>query len=391
VVLLVAPAAEACRFVAYVGDQPLDAAELLVDPFHSLVDMATEPALCPGVRDSRRYNASQFALRNNDLNADGFGVAWYDVARAENFPRRVRAADAIAHGASRHHELLEAVVGLGDATRPYLASNMTCVSDVAPRTSAARSKAIFAHTRAASAGAPNTLNSHPFLYNTLTWMHNGGIAGFDDDDDEDTAASTSGRSTTTVKELLRSRLDPAIRRLVAGETDSEYAGAAFAHELRQFPQGVHYPLHSMRTALRRAIRHLAELAAEVSDGASSLNFAVTDGVSLVASRYRTSAAEDPPSLYFKRVRPFGGEGGPTAGVIVASEPLDDDLAHWTLLGKDRMLSWGPDEGLTVECVDYPLDTQACDSDLPLSGTLSDFKAAEEEARRAPAGGGVLRV
>lgn len=50
------------------------------------------------------------------------------------------------------------------------------------------------------------------------------------------------------------------------------------------------------------------------------------------------------------------------GIIVASEPLEDTLpalSAWRLLGKDKMLSYHPDEGVRIECL-----SELCTADLP---------------------------
>ena len=93
---------------------------------------------------------------------------------------------------------------------------------------------------------------------------------------------------------------------------------------------------------------------------SSLNFAVSDGTSLVVIRFRSSMNEDPPTLYYRRVE---------EGVIVASEPSSSDartLAEWTLLGKNRMLSYSPSTGVHVECV----CPHSCDDDVSAAAHFS---------------------
>ena len=103
---------------------------------------------------------------------------------------------------------------------------------------------------------------------------------------------------------------------------------------------------------------------------SSLNFAVSDGRSLVVIRFRSSMSEDPPTLYYRRVE---------EGVIVASEPSSSDaetLKEWTLLGKNRMLSYSPSTGVHVECV----CPHSCDDDV---------SAAAHFAGRPDAGAAVV--
>ena len=348
--LVLVPLVSGCRWIAYLGREEISGEELLLHPSHNLVEMATtveEPRLdaCPGSRSSKRFNASQFALRNVDDNLDGFGVTWY--SDESDFARRVRSGEPIVSETGVPHELFRALFTASAPT--FLTANNTCQSEL-QTSSLLKSKAIFAHVRAASSGLAQQTNAHPFTFNTLSFVHNGCIAAFDDD----------------VKSIIDERHAESLK-LVAGSTDSEYAGALFVEHLRGFPQGPHYPLQSLRNAMRRTLREISELTQMVTADASSLNFAVTDGKSLVVSRYRTSAIEDPPTLYFKPIR---GDDSRIQAVVVASEPLDLDdlddhtgLATWTLLGKDTMLSFNPDEGLTIECIDLGPNS-SCDDNIP---------------------------
>ena len=99
---------------------------------------------------------------------------------------------------------------------------------------------------------------------------------------------------------------------------------------------------------------------------SSLNFAVSDGTSLVVIRFRSSMSEDPPTLYYRIVE---------EGVIVASEPSSSDaetLKEWTLLGKNRMLSYSPSTGVHVECV----CPHSCDADVSAAAHFSGRSKAD---------------
>lgn len=72
------------------------------------------------------------------------------------------------------------------------------------------------------------------------------------------------------------------------------------------------------------------------------------------TRFRSSEHEDPPSLYYKSM---------AEGVVVASEPLDmthGKLKEWKLLGKDKMLSYHPDEGIQVDCL-----SEICTEDVDM--------------------------
>ena len=348
--LLLVAGARACRFMIYVGEQPVDGREFLLDTENNLLSLATEPPLVPAAKLSPRFNATQFALRNAELNLDGYGVSWYEAG--EPFPRRVRsAAPVVDHG---EPDATLAALLRGDAVPTLFRASMdSCVEEpLAPPKVDLRSRAIFAHVRAASPFAEiSEKTSHPFAFQTLAWLHNGAVHGFE-----------------RIRDDLLEATRPAARSLVAGSTDSEIAGAVFADHLAGFPERRTYDLLSLRSAMAATIATISHVAAaadlgpacDASERPSSLNFAATDGVSLVVARYRSHPDEDPPTLYYRAVE---------RGVYVASEPTSsktEDLREWVLLGKNRMLSYSPASGVLVECVDHG----DCDDDVPASTALA---------------------
>jgi predicted glutamine amidotransferase len=215
--LLLVAGARACRFMIYVGEQPVDGREFLLDTENNLLSLATEPPLVPAAKLSPRFNATQFALRNAELNLDGYGVSWYEAG--EPFPRRVRsAAPVVDHG---EPDATLAALLRGDAVPTLFRASMdSCVEEpLAPPKVELRSRAIFAHVRAASPFAEiSEKNSHPFAFQTLAWLHNGAVHGFE-----------------RIRDELLAATRPAARSLVAGSTDSEIAGAVFADHLAGFP------------------------------------------------------------------------------------------------------------------------------------------------------------
>lgn len=349
-VLFVASAARACRFVIYLGAEEMDASELLLWSPNNLVTMSRDKAIehTPGAQSSPRWNLTQFGQRNVDENLDGWGVSWY--VNNSDFPRRVRSAAPVADEFLNPHGDLVNLLRGSDLI-PYMATNDSCVSDAyAMKGGPLRSRTIVGHVRAASTGKLDKVNSHPFVFNTLTWVHNGAIASFE-----------------LIRDRLFQGLDESITKLVAGQTDSETAAAAFLDKLRGFPSSGKFSLEHLRNAMRTILRTITEANAEFGDS-NSLNFGVTDGEGLVVSRYRSNPREDPPTLYYKLIPE-------KKGIIVASEPLENDptaLLDWTLIGKDRILSFSPEAGLQIECVDLPAcdqhDTPAATLD-PISGLV----------------------
>src|SRR5271154_4252972 len=98
---------------------------------------------------------------------------------------------------------------------------------------------------------------------------------------------------------------------VQGNTDSEWAFAVFLNELANLgcspsqnkPGGFGHA--KLRTAMMNTISQINKWCEEVGEQEPSLlNFAVTDGEAVVASRYVSSSTEEPASLFFRYTPPF---------------------------------------------------------------------------------------
>jgi glutamine amidotransferase len=133
--------------------------------------------------------------------------------------------------------------------------------------------------------------SHPFQFGRFMFMHNGGVANF-----------------SKIKRQLLARLSLKAYSVIQGTTDSEHAGALFIDCLPGQNMHGDYSVELIKEALRQTIAvEDAEKAAGTSSRvyshdqnhhvASSLNFAVTDGKVVVATRFRDHPEEHPPSLY----------------------------------------------------------------------------------------------
>jgi glutamine amidotransferase len=160
-----------------------------------------------------------------------------------------------------------------------------------------------------------------------------------------------------IKRTLMNSLREEYFLFIQGGTDSEWAFAVFLSELANL--GVDPSAHkksgfghaTLRTAMMNTIALINGWCKEVGDTEPSLlNFAVTDGHAVVASRYVSSRTHEAASLFFRYVLPAAGADDASSGtafheyqpghfrmerqdkgqdiVLVASEPLTFERADW---------------------------------------------------------------
>ena len=246
--------------------------------------------------------------RNAAVNADGFGMGWYNDGVSED-PVIFTSISPAEHNVN--------------------------LSRIAGKT---RSRIVFGHARAASPGsAIHEMNCHPFQFGRFVFMHNGGIANF-----------------RVLRRPLQNMLSQSSFNMIAGTTDSELAGALFVDQLPDRNPYVAHPPQAVTAALRRTIHLIHDLAQQYGDPSnpatkiSSLNFAVSDGRTTVCSRFRDSTIEEPPSLYYcqytKHARVEGESefyyesDRPVLGVLVGSEPLNYNASIWHLVPKNHLIT-----------------------------------------------------
>jgi len=283
-----------CRFVLYMGPE-IKMASLVTEPAHSIVVQS--------------YHSEE---REEPLNGDGFGIAWYPTD-----------GDAIP-------------AVFKSITPAWNNLNLLNLSRVI------HSDCMLAHVRAATPGLPVTQsNCHPFIWQQLTFMHNGAIGDF-----------------KTVKRQLRNSLSDSRYNWIQGTTDSETIFALFVD---------HYSAlkgkdcaEKLATALLETIASIESLQKQSTkliktndDDISSndLNLVVTDGKSAVVSRYSTPGTM-PNSLYVHtghRYRCDNGEATLTPceepTVLVSSEPLTRD-GNWQCVEPNHLVI--VNESLEVE-------------------------------------------
>ena len=217
------------------------------------------------------------------VNADGFGFGWYDRARqVEPFVYR----SVLPIWNDDNLESLGAYVS---------------------------AECILANVRSATPGQLlAAANTQPFVAGPLSVLHNGFVTDF----------------KATLLRPLRRALDDESYAAISGTTDSEHLFAWLLQHLRD--------AGDLREGLADG---LASLMALAPDAEMTLNFIVSDGETVAASRLAHNS--DTPSLYTLTDH----EQFPDA-VLIASEPLFDDPA-WKAIPEGSLISIDRERTVTV--------------------------------------------
>ncbi|KAF2200685.1 N-terminal nucleophile aminohydrolase [Delitschia confertaspora ATCC 74209] len=322
-----------CRWFAYISpEEPCLLSDVLITPANSIAKQCSDhylPGLLPRDQDRDLDDSTDALLkmRNSLLNMDGLGLAWYTNA-ASSYIKSV------------------------DGPRPALyKSQSPPINDFNFRSLCENTETtcLFAHIRATSGSVVTQVNSHPFVFGRHVFMHNGVISNFNE----------IRRTTTSLLSF------PAFCNIL-GSTDSEHAAALYITNLTQSgPKETWqstYPLSEMLSAMTKTITQIMQLQKQNLGAArtpNSLNFCATDGIKMVAVRFRNHATQQPPSLYWSEFagRTLNGKfpGNPDSAdavnveavkgeeerigkhTIVASEPTTYDEGEWHLIGRNCAL------------------------------------------------------
>jgi glutamine amidotransferase len=337
-----------CRFLIYSGQSPILLSHLITSPTHSILTQSYDSRL--RIDTTRPHNG------------DGFGVGYYTT----NANPTARRRSSLSNGTTDHatekaaaasrQELLDLGPEPCIFTSTIPAWNCRNLERLASKTV---SPLIFAHVRASTEGALSDSNCHPFARGALMWMHNGGIGGW----------------KLGVKRKLVSDVNDRWFECVQGATDSEWAFALFLDSLEKAGVDADDPIEQKNgfghTVLRKAmlktieringyIKSLPASAREDGEVRSLLNFAITDGKSVVCTRYVSSKTDEAASLFFSSgtnwaeqpsATPQTGRGKIGKGeykmerrdkgadiVLVASEPLTFERDNWVTVPTNSVLT-----------------------------------------------------
>ncbi|PBP27967.1 Amidophosphoribosyltransferas-like protein precursor [Diplocarpon rosae] len=242
-----------CRFLVYKGSDEILLSKLILDPTHSILTQSFD---CRLRLDMRRPH-----------NGDGFGIGYYTEPKLGPEPC------------------------IFTSTTP--AWNCVNLQRIASKTA---SHLIFAHVRATTEGSLSDDNCHPFCHGSLMWMHNGGLGGW-----------------KYIKRRLGERIADKWYLQVQGGTDSEWAFALFLDTLERMGHNPSSPPKAgfgpgvLRHAMLQTIKQINDFIADIPrsvvenenvDTRSLLNFAITDGHSVVCTRYVSSRTDEAASLYY---------------------------------------------------------------------------------------------
>ncbi|KAF9959438.1 hypothetical protein BGZ70_008847 [Mortierella alpina] len=280
-----------CRMLLYKGNQPIQLAHLLTKPAHSIINQSFDSRLR---LDTRR-----------PINGDGFGVGWYE--------------------SQPDPELGAAPCIFTSVTPAWNNMNLIRLAEKI------KSPLVFAHVRASTAGSVSESNCHPWQFGRLMFMHNGNVADFH-----------------LIKRKVQESLSDEIFLTVNGNTDSEWAFAVFLSQLKTPHQAEPFCHSVLKDAMLRTIAKLNAWGQEAGiTEASMMNFAVTDGVSVVCSRYISSKTLEAASLYFSSGTRFesykpGHYRMIKADkrediVVIASEPLTFEKADWLTIPTNTLV------------------------------------------------------
>lgn len=307
-----------CRWLVYIGEKIL-LSDILITPQHSLLNQSlpNRALNTPDVKCSDYYNEKEHKKRNHNTNGDGFGVAWYT-----------------------HIKHLERAHCFKSISPAWNDQNLVSISE------GIESDVVFAHVRASSGSPISLQNCHPFKWDKYIFMHNGAIFNF-----------------SKVKKKIISMVSDEIFLNIQGNTDSEYAFALFLNVLNPSLKSRSFTAIELKDALAELIQIIMRLTG--LEGPSSLNFAVSDGYTVVCSRFRNSLKSDPPTLYCaegqclqlieiespnpqsacfqSRVNKLTqkemviNRGPYNKFAIVASEPLSFHQEDWFLIPRNHLL------------------------------------------------------
>ncbi|MDC0505964.1 class II glutamine amidotransferase [Candidatus Gracilibacteria bacterium] len=252
-----------CRLAVYKGI-PAIISDIIMTPSHSVIDQSKHST-----------------QREDPLNGDGFGIAWYKP------------------------ELQSTPAIFKDITPAWNHKNLASL------TRATKSPLFMAHIRDASPAMPVTFtNTHPFSYEQFSCIHNGHVTDF-----------------KKIKRDIMRTLSDEVYEQVWGNTDSEHFFALFLELYKN--SSTQDELDKISQCMHDAIAKISELFKKHKlSGEFMFNVVISDGKRIVASRYHSKGVQGLNTLYYTQ---------DSDSVLIASEPLDNNDS-WIEVDEDSILT-----------------------------------------------------
>jgi len=277
-----------CRFVSYIGNKPIIIKDLIEAPSNSLI------------KQSRHAKQGQ-----HGINADGFGLAWYNKEIEDN-PGIFKSIQP----------------AWNDKNLIHLSSKIT-------------SNCFLGHVRASTVGDVEINNCHPFFHKQYCFVHNGTIRFFE-----------------KVRRDLMNELNDTYYGQIKSQTDSELLFFLIMQFLDLDPK------HNLENSIISAFKQVLELQKNHDlDHFSRLNIVITDGSQMIATRF-VSKNKEPLSLYYTTHGFFNSGTSKHLSyeqaeyVIIASEPLNDFDHEWNEISPNKYLTVKSDLSYQVQSFDY---------------------------------------
>jgi glutamine amidotransferase len=257
--------------------------------FRSAVPAAVHPALVT--------EKNSLVIQSKE-HKDGWGIAAYGVE-----PR-----PSVAHGVGPAH------------SDPDFHRVSSLVS----------SHTVVAHVRLASVGAVELRNSHPFLYGRWSFVHNGTLKNYE-------------QHRHALEELIR----PDLRTNIHGTTDSERCFHIFLTQLAsRAPLDGAVRVEEVASALAETMELIAAITDVPGQNRSAMNFLVTNGEVMVASRRnRTLFLSDGRRTASCQAAALLQHGAQVEQLLIASEALCGNHTAWNEVSEDEVV--GVDGGLKL--------------------------------------------
>ena len=262
-----------CRWLIYYGDS-IKLHDILFDGHNSIIKQSYKKTFTPFLGEPN--------IRDHEINADGFGVGWYN------------------------DNINDPCLYISTNT-PWSDINIKRLSKYI------ESKVIFTHIRAIkplSISIVHEYNCHPFTHKNFMFMHNGDLKNFID-----------------FKKKIINDIGDDIYKIIKGNTDSEFAFALFLELLdyKFFLNGGYIEPLALKETIIKLMKKLIEYGNNVP---MSMNFAFTDGKTIISTRFINSN-EEPPSLYYRIL---------DTNIIISSEPVDYDES-WNYIEKNSIITY----------------------------------------------------